>query len=212
MTSTGHFSDDHGWVVSQLTDHLTGRADPAAAERVRQHVAHCAACADALAIESRIRQAIRTPATVEYTPGASFAKLKARLDRNAAADAAGRRSWRVRRLAVPLSLAASLAALAISVFSLTARDTPAGTAPFQTLSQAPRTAADLHVGFVDGVTRRDIEQALAPVGGRIVSGPSAAGVYRVATGGVLPLSEAIETLARQNAVRIVAPAPEAADD
>jgi hypothetical protein len=211
MKSTKDIKDEHEWVISHLTDYLTERADPVAVERINRHLASCPACTAEMQIERRVREHIRTPATVEYTPGASLAKLKVRLTQAPSASLAPRRR-RIRRFAVPVSLAASLVALTVSLLGLVERRAPVEQAPFQTLSNTQQSRFHLHVGFSDQATAGEIERTLAEVGGRIVSGPSAAGLYRITVGDAIAVDSAIEILSRQQSVRVVVPAPKAAND
>jgi anti-sigma factor RsiW len=211
MKSTKGIQDEHEWVISHLTDYLTERADPVAVERINRHLAGCSACAAEMQIERCVREHIRTPATVEYTPGASLAKLKVRLSQAPAASLAPRRRS-IRRFAVPVSLAASLVALTVSLVGLMERRVPVEQAPFQTLSDAQQARFDLHLGFSSEATADEIERALAEVGGRIISGPSAAGLYRITIGDAITVDSAIETLSRRQSVRLVVPAPRAKND
>lgn len=178
------------------------------------HLEHCADCRRALELERRIAARITTEPVVEYAPQASLAKLWRRVDA-LPARSGGRWSalrGRARRLRRRVSLtrvlwvqALAILVLALGVGWLALR--PDGAPSYRTLSRAPAVAVPhLQVVFEAPLTTAAMSAALQTVDGRIVDGPSAAGVFRVAVDvrNRAALDAAAQRLAAQPGVRFVA--------
>jgi putative zinc finger protein len=189
-------------------------------QRVDAHLGMCASCREDLAAQRRICQAIEAQPAVDYMPVASLKKLQARLDAQAesggtlappqerAADRLPWRGW----------MAASLAAMAVAV-ALLAADRWAQVAARRTqpdyrtvTSSAPRPQGEvIRAVFSPTITLVELQTILDEAQLRIVSGPTEAGVYSLASNSTLTVRASLALLRQHSSVRFAegtSPEPE----
>lgn len=184
--STKPFEREHQWARQTLPFLVNETLPEYEAQRLRSHLRLCADCRRELEQERALARRIAVDPVVEYTPQASLAQLTQRIDA-AQERASGWRRWLRpradggRRSALVFVLAAQAAALAALALVLSWQSFRQEPAAYRTLASAPATpGAHLQVVFTDAVTAADMRAILARVRGRIVSGPSRAGVFLVA--------------------------------
>jgi anti-sigma factor RsiW len=189
-----------------------GTLAPADAEPLRRHLAHCAACRAELAQCTRLAAGLQARDPGWHPSPAHRARVLAAIDGaegRAAAPAPRDRpgaferwlGW-LTRTPRPLRLALALQAALIAVLGL-ALVWPLAEPRYETLSQGegalPAHGVALRVVFDDAITERERRQLLLAIGGQIVAGPSALGVYTVR----LDASDATKALALLHAHRQV---------
>jgi hypothetical protein len=182
-------------------------ADPER-QRVDAHVGSCAVCRDDLAVNKRIFEGIDAQPALDYMPVASLKRLQARLD-VAQAQAApsplpplepGRndvpwRGW----------MAASIAAMAVVVGLLAAdRWVQFEKQPnYHTVTTSiPRPAGEvIRAVFSPSITLVELQSILDEAQLKIVSGPTEAGVYSLASNSTLTVRSSLALLRQHSAVR-----------
>jgi hypothetical protein len=185
-------------------------ADPER-QRVDAHVGSCAVCRDDLAVNKRIFEEIDAQPALDYMPVASLKRLQARLD-VAQAQAApspvpplepGRndvpwRGW----------MAASIAAMAVAVGLLTADrwvqfEARAKQPNYRTVTTSiPRPAGEvIRAVFSPSITLVELQSILDEAQLKIVSGPTEAGVYSLASNSTLTVRSSLALLRQHSAVR-----------
>jgi hypothetical protein len=189
-----------------------GRAAPAQHHRAEAHLADCADCRAALAREQRLRAAMAQPSVPGPDLSQGLARLMQRLDQ--ATPARPQRPWLAlgvgnagRNTTIRLSTAALLGALQLALFAAAAAwwlhtSAPANdsTSAYQTLTQAPASAAPVGPG-VRAVFHgeRSIGELQALLVGHalvIVSGPTEAGVFTLGSAATPPTRD-VDTLAAE---------------
>jgi hypothetical protein len=183
-----------------------------ARKRVDAHVDACAICRDDLAVQRRICEAIDAQPALDYMPVASLKRLHARLDALQAGSvpmhapapeqqtrgAAPWRGW----------MAASVAAVAVAVGLVVADRW----APFDARLTQPRyrTVTTLvprppgevvRAVFAPNITLVELQSILDEAQLRIVSGPTEAGVYSLASKSTLPVRASLALLREHPTVR-----------
>jgi hypothetical protein len=178
-------SEEHYEVSALLPWYVNETLGERDRQRVDAHVTVCASCREDLAAQRRIRQAIEAQPAVDYMPVASLKKLQARLDAQAESggslappkeQAANRLPWRG-------WMAASVAAMAVAVALL---------------------AADREViraVFSPTITLVELQTILDEAQLRIVSGPTEAGVYSLASNSTLTVRASLALLRQHSSVR-----------
>jgi hypothetical protein len=187
-------------------------------QRVDAHLLECANCREDLARERWICQGMRAETAIEYMPANSLKRLQARLDGvdaagsagvpgevsgdGSGADKAGRRWMRW-----PGLMAASVAVMAVAL-SLLAADRwmqlRAHAAPnyYTVTTSAPRPPNQaIRAVFAPTVTLIELQAMLDEAQLRIISGPSEAGVYSLATTSRRPVSSSLALLRTHAKVR-----------
>ena len=180
---------EQSWL--QLPWLANGRLSGAERATIEAHVAGCAECAQELARQRRLCEALTEPDRVTYAPGPSFRKLLERIDgqpaafrparaapaaipaRSAAAVAA---AWRPPGLAwaATFVMALGLAVLAPAAYRWSQK-------PYATFSDTrAATPGVLHVAFERSLPLGDLEELLRADGAHVVEGPDASGVFGVA--------------------------------
>jgi hypothetical protein len=177
----------HARTARDLPFLVNGTLAPAEAVRAREHLQGCEDCQRELERETALMECVREQAVVDYAPHVSFAKLAVRIDEHEAHRE--RRAWwrmparaRVRlRDAVILAQAAAIVVLVAVGAGSAWREPPA---EYRTLTRSvPALPADvprLRVVFDDRVPAGDLRRMLGTVGGTVVDGPSAHGVFTIA--------------------------------
>lgn len=178
-------------------------------ERVDAHVGVCASCREDLDVQRRICAAIEARPALDYMPVASLKRLQARLDVQAdlAAPAPGRQQT-AHRLPWRGWMAASIAALAVAVALLAADrweqiEARLTQPKYRTVTtSAPRPRGEvIRAVFSPSITLVELQTILDEAQLRIVSGPTEAGVYSLASTSTLPVSASLALLREHSTVR-----------
>jgi hypothetical protein len=160
-------------------------ADPER-DAAQRHLMECPACRDELEAQRRLQQAMRVPPAIEAMPHGSLQKLWERIDAEPAAappEAVEPRTAHP-RLTGWLAAAVVVQALLLGVLSVALLKNPrAADAAYRTVSsqsEAPR-APSVRAVFSPSMTLGELQALLERTQLRIVNGPSADGVYTLAT-------------------------------
>jgi hypothetical protein len=180
--------------------------------RVEAHVDVCAVCRDDLAIQRRICEGIDAQPALDYMPVASLKRLHARLDALQAGSAPlesppAEQRW---RSAMPWRgwMAASVAATAVVVGLLVAdrwmqfeaRVTRPSYRTVTTPILRPQGEV-IRAVFAPSITLVELQSILDEAQLRIVSGPTEAGVYSLASKSTLTVPASLALLRQHPTVR-----------
>lgn len=177
--------------------------------RVEAHLEICATCRDDLDAQQRICAAIKAQSAVDYMPVASLKRLQARLDAQAeTAPTPAPREQPTHRMPWRGWMAASIAVMAVAV-ALFAADRWAqvearlSQPKYRTVTTAaPRPEGEvIRAVFSPTITLVELQSILDEAQLRIVSGPTEAGVYSLASNSTLPVRESLAMLRRHSTVR-----------
>jgi len=179
-------------------------------QRVEAHVDLCAICREDLAAQQRICAAIEAQPAIDYMPVASLKRLQARLDAQAesAPTPAPPQLQHSNRLPWRGWMAASIAVMAVAV-ALLAADRWAQvearlTQPnYRTVTiSAPRPQGEvIRAVFSPTITLVELQTILDEAQLRIVSGPTEAGVYSLASESTLTVRASLALLRQHSTVR-----------
>jgi anti-sigma factor RsiW len=204
-------SAEHHEISALMPWYVNDTLDDRDCQRVESHLDACTVCRDDLAAQRRIREAIEAQPSVDYMPMASLKRLQARLDAQQAnvpvsAVTAPRREssnapvWRA-------WMAASVAGVAI-VAGLFAADhwlqmERSTQANFRTVTNSsPRPQGEvIRAVFAPTVTLVELQSILDEAQLRIVSGPTEAGVYSLASNSTLTVRGSLALLRQHSTVR-----------
>jgi hypothetical protein len=181
-------------------------------ERVDAHLILCASCRDDLARERLICRSMTVETAVEHMPAASLKRLQARLDgvTDPQADAPTQVSAaQPRRSAAWQAAMAASIAVAVVALSLLAADrwlqfrvrTSAPSYYTVTTSAARAPGEVIRAVFSPTITLAELQAILDETQLRIVSGPTEAGVYSLATKSGRPVSSSLALLRGNSNVR-----------
>jgi anti-sigma factor RsiW len=188
---------------------VNGRLGAADAERVAQHLEHCAICRADLEEQRSVRAALKADGPVEYAPQAGLARTLARIDeltRDAApAHGTGHAARALqparRRYGVTqwLTAAVIVQAIGLGVLGSAYLARPAGDradARYQTLSAPVPTASGPHIRAVFSASMKigELKQLLAAQHLLIVAGPTDAGVFTLGVTDAAVDQERLEAL------------------
>jgi hypothetical protein len=213
MTNNRRFenSAEHQEVSALIPWYVNDTLADAERQRVDAHLGSCAACRDDLAVNKRIFEGIDAQPALDYMPVASLKRLQARLD-VAQAQAAP-------SLVPPLEssrsdapwrgwMAASIAAMAVAVGLLAADrwvqfEARAKQPNYRTVTTSiPRPAGEVIRGvFSPSITLVELQTILDEAQLKIVSGPTEAGVYSLASNSTLTVRSSLALLRQHSAVR-----------
>ena len=179
-------------------------------QRVDAHVGACADCREDLAAQQRICAAIKAQPAIDYMPVASLKRLQARLDAQAesASTLALPPEQQTNRLPWRGWMAASIAVIAVAV-ALLAADRWAQVEArliqpdYHTVTTAPpRPQGEvIRAVFSPTITLVELQTILDEAQLRIVSGPTEAGVYSLASNSTLAVRASLALLRQHSTVR-----------
>ncbi len=201
---------EHDEVSSLIPWYVNDTVDVHERQRVDIHVATCAVCREDLAVQNRIFEGMEAQPALDYMPVASLKRLQARLDVSQARSAAPqappepvrRETWRGGRMA------ASVGALAIAIGVLAAGRWVQFEARVKEPSYRTVTKATLRppgevirAVFSPTITLEELQHLLDEAQLKIVSGPTEAGVYSLASNSSVAVHSSLQQLRRHSAVR-----------
>lgn len=208
------YSAEHHEVSALLPWYVNETLVEADRQRVESHVSGCTACRDDLAAQQRICEAIAARPALDYMPVASLKRLQARLDAQVEpgrlqaptlepprAQAAGRRQWRAWMAASVAGMAVALAVFAADRWiQVESRLTQP---KYRTVTNsAPRPQGEvIRAVFSPNITLVELQAILDEAQLRIVSGPTEAGVYSLASKSTLTVRSSLALLRQHSTVR-----------
>jgi hypothetical protein len=180
-------------------------------KRVDVHAGTCAACRGDLAVHKDIFERIDAQPALDYVPVASLKRLRARLDAAQSAPAASYKSpleplrghtpWRG-------WMAASIGALAVAIGLLAADrwmqfEANAAQPNFRTVTNSrPRPPGEvIRAVFSPDITLVELQKVLDEAQLKIVSGPTEAGVYSLASSSSVTVRASLALLREHPTVR-----------
>jgi anti-sigma factor RsiW len=180
-------------------------------QRVDAHAGSCAVCRDDLAVHKRLFEGIDAQPALDYMPVASLKRLQARLDVAQAQTALppipplepsrSDAPW-------PGWMAASIAAMAVAIGLLAADrwvqfDVRAKQPNYHTVTTSiPRPQGEvIRAVFAPSITLVELQTILDEAQLKIVSGPTEAGVYSLASNSTLTVRSSLALLRRHSTVR-----------
>ena len=190
-------------------------------QRADAHLGVCTACRDDLAAQRRICEAIDAQPAIDYMPVASLKRLQARLDTLAesAPTIAPAKEQPTYRLPRRGWMAASVATMAVAVALLAASrfvqtDARLMQPNYHTVTKSvPRPQGEvIRAVFAPSITLVELQTLLDEAQLRIVSGPTEAGVYSLASNSTLTVRASLALLRQHSTVRFAertSPEPEA---
>jgi Putative zinc-finger len=205
-------SAEHHEVSALIPWYVNETLDERQRQRVESHLTQCAGCRDDLAVQGRICEAIDAQPAVDYMPVASLKRLQARLDAQRADASAAHLSapeLQTRRTAPWHGwMAASVAGVALAVGLLAAdrwlQSEARLTQPsYRTVTNStPRPQGEvIRAVFSPNTTLVDLQTILDEAQLRIVSGPTEAGVYSLASNSTLTVRASLALLRQHSTVR-----------
>lgn len=213
MTNNRRFenSAEHQGVSAMIPWYVNDTLADVERQRVDAHVGSCAECRDDLAVHQRILEGIKAQPALDYMPVASLKRLQARLDvaQTQAASPppppleASRRDspWRG-------WMAASISAIAVAVGLLAADrwvqfDVRAKQPNYRTVTTSiPRPQGEvIRAVFSPSITLVELQTILDEAQLKIVSGPTEAGVYSLASNSTLTVRSSLALLRQHSTVR-----------
>lgn len=177
--------------------------------RVAAHIGLCTNCREDLAAQRRICAAIEAQPAIDYMPVASLKRLQARLDAQAEPASPPVLPQRPTQRAVWRgSMAASIAVMAVAVALLAANrwaqvEAQRAQPNYRTVTTSvPRPHGEvIRAVFSPNITLVELQTILDEAQLRIVSGPTEAGVYSLASNSTLPVRASLALLRQHSSVR-----------
>jgi hypothetical protein len=180
-------------------------------QKVAAHTAICAICRDDLAVHTRIFEGIDRQPALDYMPAASLKRLQTRLDGaqgNADSPPSTPREPRYSQTPWRGWMAASIAAMAVAIGLLAAdrwvQFAGRATQPtYRTVTSAilrPQGEV-IRAVFSPAITLVELQSILDEAQLKIVSGPSEAGVYSLASSSSLTVRSSLALLRQHSTVR-----------
>jgi hypothetical protein len=213
MTHNRRFenSAEHHEVSTLIPWYVNDTLADSERQRVDEHIGSCAVCRDDLAVHKRILEAINAQPALDYMPVASLKRLQARLDAAQAQAAsppipplepsrsdAPWRGW----------MAASIAAMALAIGLLAADrwvqfEVREKQPNYRTVTTAiPRPQGEvIRAVFAPNITLVELQTILDEAQLKIVSGPTEAGVYSLASNSTLTVRSSLALLRQHSTVR-----------
>jgi anti-sigma factor RsiW len=226
MTNNRRFenSAEHQEVSALIPWYVNDTLADSERQRVDAHVGSCAVCRDDLAVNKRIFEGIDAQPALDYMPVASLKRLQARLDvAQAQATSPPVAQPEPSRSDAPWRgwMAASIAAMAVAVGLLAAdrwvQFEAARQPNYRTVTTPiPRPQGEvIRAVFSPSITLVELQAILDEAQLMIVSGPSEAGVYSLASNSTLTVRSSLALLRQHSAVRFAEgtlPEPESPGD
>jgi anti-sigma factor RsiW len=203
-------SAEHQEVSALIPWYVNGTLADPERHRVNVHVGSCAVCRDDLALHKRLFEGIDAQPALDYMPMASLKRLQARLDAAQAQTVSPpmsslkpgrsdtRRVW----------MAASIAAMAVAIGLLAADrwvqfEVRAKQPNYRTVTtSSPRPQGEvIRAVFSPNITLVELQTILDEAQLKIVSGPTEAGVYSLASNSTLTVRSSLALLRRHSTVR-----------
>jgi hypothetical protein len=213
MTNHRRFenSAEHHEVTALIPWYVNDTLDGQGRQKVDAHVGICAVCREELAVQRRICAGIHTQPSLDYMPMASLKRLQARLDAAQAQDASapneplekmrGERPWRA-------WMAASIAAMTVAIGILATDrwvqfEARAAQPDYRTVTNStPRPQGEvIRAVFSPTITLVELQAILDEAQLKIVSGPTEAGVYSLASNSRLTVRSSLALLRGHSTVR-----------
>jgi hypothetical protein len=213
MTHNRRFENtaEHQEVSALIPWYLNDTLDEQERVRVNAHVGECASCRDDLALNQRIFDEIAAQPALDYMPMASLKRLQARLDAVQgegpspqvipAEPERGESPWRG-------WIAASIAAMTVAIGLLAADrwvqfEARSNQANYHTVTNSvPRPAGEvIRAVFSPTITLDQLQAILDEAQLKIVSGPTEAGVYSLASSSNLTVRSSLAALRQHPTVR-----------
>jgi hypothetical protein len=203
-------SGEHNQVFALLPWYVNETLAERDRQRVDSHVGICTVCREDLAAQRRICEAIDAQPAIDYMPVASLKRLQARLDAQAESVStfSAAKQQTTSRLPWRGWMAASLAAMAVAVALLTANrwaqlETRLTQPNYRTVTNStPRPQGEvIRAVFSPSITLVELQAILDEAQLRIVSGPTEAGVYSLASNSALTVRASLALLRQHSAVR-----------
>jgi anti-sigma factor RsiW len=207
---------EHEEVSALLPWYVNGTINELDSQRVAAHLSVCVECNNDLALELSVYRGMTADPAVEYMPSASLKRLQARLDgvappaavdtsaTNASADTIRTvtRPMTRRRHSIPWFgvMAASIAVMAVALGLLTADRWQSNYYTVTTASPRPPGEV-IRAVFSPTITLDQLQGILDEAQLRIVSGPTEAGVYSLASKSSRPVSSSLALLRGHDMVR-----------
>jgi Putative zinc-finger len=206
-------SAQHHEVSALIPWYINQTLDDGARQRVDDHIESCSLCRDDLAQQQRIYEGIHAQPALDYVPVASLKRLQARLDALQIEGAPQRlpaqqepqphsnapwRGWMAASLA-GMTLAAGLLAADRWVESEAHLTQP----NYHTVTSAiPRPPGEvIRAVFAPTITLVELQSILDEAQLKIVSGPTEAGVYSLASNSTLAVRSSLALLRQHSTVR-----------
>ncbi|HEY2781332.1 MAG TPA: zf-HC2 domain-containing protein [Steroidobacteraceae bacterium] len=205
-------SAEHQEVSALIPWYVNETLEEPERKRVDAHVDACAACRDDLAIQRRICEGIDAQPALDYMPVASLKRLHARLDALQAGSAPVMSAPPEQRSRSTMPwrgwMAASVAAMAVAVGLLVvdrwmqfeARVTRPSYRTVTTPIPRPQGEV-IRAVFAPSITLVELQSILDEAQLRIVSGPTEAGVYSLASKSTLTVHASLALLRQHPTVR-----------
>jgi anti-sigma-K factor RskA len=202
-------SAEHHEVSALLPWYVNETLEEADRQRVETHAGNCITCREDLAAQQRICEAIEAQPALNYMPVASLKRLQARLDTLAAPAApaaappqtqpTSRMPWRGWMAASIAAMAVAVALFAADRWVLEARLQPS----YRTVtSSVPRPQGEvIRAVFSPTITLVELQTILDEAQLRIVSGPTEAGVYSLASNSTVTVHASLALLRQHSTVR-----------
>jgi Putative zinc-finger len=178
-------------------------------QRVETHARQCAQCRDDLALQQRIFEGIDTSPALDYMPVASLKRLQARIDiMQSQAPAPQSAAVQPSRSEAPWRgwMAASIATMAVAIGLLAADrwvQSDSHEPNFRTVTNSlPRPPGEvIRAVFAPSITLVELQTILDEAQLKIVSGPTEAGVYSLASNSSLTVRSSLALLRQHSSVR-----------
>jgi hypothetical protein len=206
-------SAEHHEVSALIPWYINHTLEEGRRQHVDDHFKRCLPCRDDLAVQLRIYEGIHAQPALDYVPVASLKRLQARLDALPTETTQQRVPARLeeqRHNGAPWRgwMAASLAAVAIAVGVLGAdrwAEFEALLLPpnYRTVTLArPRPQGEvIRAVFAPTITLVELQTILDEAQLKIVSGPTEAGVYSLASNSTLAVRSSLARLRQHSTVR-----------
>jgi hypothetical protein len=213
MTHNRRFenSAEHQEVCALLPWYVNDTLADIERQKVDAHVGGCAVCRDDLAVHKRILEGINAQPALDYMPVASLKRLQARLDvAQTQAASPPIAPLEPRRSDAPWRgwMAASIAAMAVAIALMAADrwvqfEVRERQPSYRTVTTAiPRSQGEvIRAVFSPSITLVELQRILDEAQLKIVSGPTEAGVYSLASNSTLTVRSSLALLRQHSTVR-----------